>query len=51
LLTLFQDSEAYVFAHLVFGNFYNAGNITEVTISRAGGDYFWVGSVISSYNQ
>jgi hypothetical protein len=48
---LFSDSSIIVYAHLLFGNFYDSGNITEVTIGRAFGDCRWVGTITTSYNQ
>jgi hypothetical protein len=51
LTQLLADTENAVYITLTFGNFFSLGNITEVTLSRATGDYYWVGSVISSYNQ
>jgi hypothetical protein len=50
---LFSDSDGIIFAHLTFGNFYNGGNITEVTLSRAAAsnDPYWSGTVMTSYNQ
>jgi hypothetical protein len=51
LTQLIADADSVVHAHLTFGNFYSGGNITEVTISRQLGDYYWLGSLISSFNQ
>ena len=48
---IINDDVDVILAHLTSGNFYSVGNITEVTFSRAAGDFYWVGSVISSFNQ
>jgi hypothetical protein len=53
LRPLFTDSDGIIFAHLTFGNFYNGGNITEVTLScaAANNDNWWSGTVMTSYDQ
>jgi hypothetical protein len=51
LAQLISDIDSAIHAHLTFGNFYDGGNITEVTVSRAVGDYYWLGTVTTSYNQ
>jgi hypothetical protein len=51
ITNLFLDSQSIVYAHLTFGNYFDGGNITEVTIGRSIGDCRWVGTVTTSYNQ
>lgn len=53
---IFAQTDNIIFAHLIFGNFYNADNVTEVTIARSSqfgvaSDNVWIGTVMSSYNQ
>jgi hypothetical protein len=51
---IFTGASGIVFAHLIFGNFYNADNVTEVTIARSSAgatNPIWLGTVTSSFDQ
>ncbi len=48
---IYLDSQSVVYAQISFGNTYLAGHVTQVTISRAYNDNYWVGTVTSTYNQ
>lgn len=50
-LQVFTDAQAVVYATCSFGNSSNAQHVTQVTLQRRDGDYSWVGTVTSSYNQ
>ncbi len=49
--TVFTDAENVVFIHCLFGNFYAGGHTTEVSLSRTAGDFWWYGTLNSTYNQ
>jgi hypothetical protein len=48
---IYLDSQSVVYAQISFGNTYLAGHLTQVTITRAYNDNYWVGTVTSTYNQ
>lgn len=48
---LFSNGENIVFAHISFGNPFNAEGQTVVTLQRRNGDTFYTGTVISTVNQ
>ena len=48
---VFTNDEDVVYATCSFGNSYNNRHVTQVTLQRKSGDAFWVGSVISTFNQ
>jgi hypothetical protein len=48
---VYTNAQAITFAHCAFGNPFLSGHVTEVTLLRAGADAFWVGNVISTFNQ
>jgi hypothetical protein len=48
---VFTDAQNVVYATCSFGDSFNARDVTQVTMQRAPGDNFWVGTVISTYNQ
>ncbi len=48
---IYLNSQSVVYAQITFGNTYLEGHVTQVTISRAYDDYYWVGTVTSTYNQ
>jgi hypothetical protein len=50
-VTLFTDAQNVVFFHCTFGDTYLAGHVTEVTLTRDSSDYYWIGTVSSSFNQ
>ena len=49
--TLFTDAENVVSFHVSFGNHYANGEVTEVYLSRRAGDFYWIGTITSSYDQ
>lgn len=48
---VYTDGQNIVFLHCIFGDPYNAGNMTEVSLTRQFPDYFWVGTVTTTQNQ
>lgn len=48
---LFSDVQNIVHFDCTFGNTYNAHHLTEVHLSRLSGDYYWVGTMTSTYDQ
>jgi hypothetical protein len=48
---VFTDAQDVVYATCSFGDAFNARHLTQVTLQRQANDYFWVGTVISTYNQ
>ena len=48
---IYLNSQNVVYAQITFGNTYLGGHVTQVTISRAYNDFYWVGTVTSTYNQ
>jgi hypothetical protein len=51
-LQIYPDSLNLVHFECTFGITYNAGqHLTQVTLSRFGGDNYWSGTLMSTYNQ
>ena len=48
---IYLDAQSVVYAQISFGNTYLAGHVTQVTLTRASNDNYWVGTVTSTYNQ
>jgi len=48
---IFTDAQGVVFVTCSFGDSFLLNNITSVSLQRYPGDYYWVGSVTSTYNQ
>jgi hypothetical protein len=48
---IYLDAQSVVYAQISFGNTYQARHLTQVTITRAYNDNYWVGTVTSTYNQ
>ncbi len=48
---VYTDAQNIVFMHCIFGDPFNAGHMTEVSITRQFPDYFWVGTVTTTQNQ
>ena len=48
---VFTNAENVVYFHCMFGDPYNAGHISEVTLMRQAADYYWIGTIISTFNQ
>lgn len=49
--TVFADAANVVSFHASFGNHYGNGDVTEVFLTRLNNDYWWVGTITSSYDQ
>jgi hypothetical protein len=49
--TVFTDAQNVVSFRCTFGDCYGPGHLTEVSLARYGGDYFWMGTVNSTFNQ
>ncbi len=51
-VALYTDAQAVVHFTCTFGVTYTAGqHLTQVTLSRYAGDWYWSGNVVSTYNQ
>ena len=48
---IYSNAQAVHSCQITFGNTYLEGHVTQVNISRALNDNFWVGTVNSTYNQ
>ncbi len=48
---IFTDSQAVVSVHCSFGNPYNIGSVTTVDLLRYPFDYYWAGTLTSTFNQ
>lgn len=48
---LFTDAQNIEYMQCSFGNTYYPGHTTQVTVQRYSGDYVWVGTVTSTFNQ
>jgi hypothetical protein len=48
---LFPSADNVVMIHCMFGDPYNAGNMTEVNLTRFNTDYYWMGTLTSTFNQ
>ncbi len=55
---LFADADSIIWAHLFFGNLYNASHTAELTISRslafgsaAEGGRYWTGHLVTTFDQ
>jgi hypothetical protein len=49
--TVFSDAQGVVSVNCTFGDAFFLSNITQVFIQRYPGDFFWAGSVSSTFNQ
>lgn len=48
---VYLDTENVVYLRCMFGDPYGGQNMTEISISRWPSDYFWMGHLISTFNQ
>lgn len=48
---IFSNTDNVVFIHCIFGAPYVLGHQTEITLTREFPDYFWVGTIITTFNQ
>jgi hypothetical protein len=51
LTTVFSDLQGVISVDCTFGNAFNLANITKVHLLRFPNDFFWVGTVTSTFNQ
>lgn len=51
IVQVYTNSQNIVHFECSFGDTYNSTHLTQVTLSRANGDNFWSGNVISTVNQ
>ncbi len=49
--SVFSDAQALVSVNCTFGDSFLLNNVTQVSLQRYPGDYYWVGSVTSTFNQ
>lgn len=49
--TVYTNLDNVVYLHCILGDPYGAGHITEVTLTRQFPDFFWVGTVMTTFNQ
>jgi len=45
---VYNDASDVVSANITFGDPYNDGNISSLSILRQSGDYYWVGTLTST---
>lgn len=48
---LFTNAQNIEFMQCSFGNAYAPGHLTQVTLQRYGGDFYWTGTLTSTFNQ
>ncbi len=48
---IYTNAENAVYFHCILGDPYGAGHITEVTLTRQATDYYWVGTITTTFNQ
>jgi hypothetical protein len=52
IVQIYTNSQNVVHFECTFGDTFDYGqHLTQVTLSRYGGDYFWSGTLTSTYNQ
>ncbi|MDR3458867.1 MAG: hypothetical protein P4N60_15565 [Verrucomicrobiae bacterium] len=51
IVQIYNNTQNIVHFECTFGDTYNSTALTEVTLSRANGDNFWSGNVLSTVNQ
>jgi hypothetical protein len=49
--TVFSNADDILWFQGSFGNAYGGGNITEVSLMRYTGDFWWFGTLRSTFNQ
>jgi len=49
--TIFSDAQGVVAVNCTFGNAFDLGNITTVNLQRRVGDFYYVGTLTSTFNQ
>jgi trimeric autotransporter adhesin len=51
ITAVFTNAQNVVSFRCTFGDSYGPGELTEVSLTRYGSDYFWMGTVNSTFNQ
>jgi hypothetical protein len=53
LTQVYTNADNVVFMHCIFGDPFLSisGHITEITLTRQHSDYYWMGNIMSTYNQ
>jgi len=51
VISVYTDSQQVIYANCSFGNTFGLGSLTQVFLQRYPNDFYWVGTVISNYNQ
>jgi len=51
LFPIYDNAQDVVFFRVQFGDPYNNGHHTEVTLSREAADFYWTGTMTSTFNQ
>jgi hypothetical protein len=50
-VTVYSNAQNVVFFHCSFGNSFSIGHLTEVSLNRYPSDFYWTGTLTSTYNQ
>jgi hypothetical protein len=48
---VYSPTDNILYFRCIFGDVFSNGHTTEITVSRFPGDYFWIGHLISTFNQ
>lgn len=48
---VYTNAQNMIFVQCSFGDSYGTNHVTQVTMQRYSGDFYWIGTVISSFNQ
>ena len=51
LSTIYTDAQQIVAMDCLFGNTFNYGHLTKLSMARMFDDNYWIGFVTSSFNQ
>jgi hypothetical protein len=49
--TVFTDAQDIIYLRGSFGDSYNVGHLTEISLTRYPGDFYWTGTITSTFNQ
>jgi hypothetical protein len=48
---VYSATDNILYFRCIFGDVFSNGHMTEITVSRFPGDYYWIGHLISTFNQ